>query len=476
MSLYGGVEITNQPDFDNIRKLDKLPTPAIMEMMRTGIAIDMDHFHQLSTRLGNELDEARSNICSYIPPERLDQFANDPNIDSTQQLSKLLYDVLGIGKGKRLKTTKSGDQISTGKKQLEQLKREHEVIPELLAYKERSKLKSAFADSIPQLAKWHPRIDCWCGYDHDHWECDGVFRVHTDILTTRTTTGRPASKSPNLQQIPARTELGLQIRAGFIATPGMELVSADFSQLELRILAHRAQAQRLIWIFENDRDAHTQTAIWAFDLKDESQVDKILHRAPAKNVGFALVYGETVMGLYEQMLITFAAANMDVPDWFSKDWCADFFDRYHGVYPEVQPYMDHEFYKSRRYGIVWGMFGRVRRIPEVRSVHQRVMSAGLRQAGNHAIQNSGSDMLKLAIAQIQDEVVETLRSMEIPISPLMIIHDEWLGEVCRGMGETVGEEVERIMGDVLKDKDTGENRFTVPIKAESKVMDRWEKD
>lgn len=482
MALYSGIQLTGQPDLHNIRKLDILPIRPVTEMMRYGMAIDVPKLEQLSETLGREMRDLRYEICSYIPPEKLDEFieASDMdsdddyvpmNMDSPKQMRTLLFRVLGVGAGKELKLTKGGD-ISTGKRQMEARKSDHPVVQKVLDYRERAKLKGTYTDKMPRIAKFHPHRACWCGLPH----LTPSMRVHCDIMLTRAATGRPTTKAPNLQNIPVRSKHGRAVRSAFIASPGCVMVTVDFSQLELRLLAHVAFCSRLIEIFRLKKDPHTMTAMDAFNESDETKIDALTQRAPAKNVNFAIVYGETWKGLYEQLVSdTYGKSGIPVPDWLTPDWCKWFIEKWHSIYFEVAPYMEQQFYHARRYGVTWTSFGRIRRVPEVRSVHRRVVAAGLRQAGNEKIQGTGADMLRLAQAEIQDWIEQEVRPDGIWCWPLNEVHDELIFETEPDFGEILLAKCEEVMENVLVDKDTGEDLCRVPIKAEGKVMTRWEK-
>lgn len=479
--LYRGITLPGCPDPDNIRKLDILPIPQIRRMQRVGVAIDREWLWDLSARLEARKQELRKDIASFIPPDRLDEFvgASDDNIainvDSAEQIARLLYDVLGVGWGKRLKKTKSGDRLSTGKKQLETLKRDHSVIPLILEYRECSKLKSTYTDKLPVIARLHRRGGCsQCGRVHrkDH------HRVHTSILTTRTDTGRLASKNPNLQNIPARTKLGAEVRKAFIPEcDEFALLSCDYSQIELRLMGHAAREPSMIRIFSTGGDIHLDTAMRAFGIADPKAVDKILHRAPCKNVNFGIVYGLGPPGLYDLMAVTYATAGMDLPDWLTVEWCEGFIDKWFGLYPECHAYLDLQHYRARRYGIVWDFFGRVRRVPEVRSVHERVQAAGLRQAGNMPIQGSAAGVFKIGAARVEERF-ELIRSQGVEVEALLPIHDELLIEVEREWADEVKEMAVECMAGALDREDTGECACRVPVKVDGKVMTngRWEKE
>jgi DNA polymerase-1 len=496
MALYAGIKLTGQPDLENIRKLDLLPMRPITEIMRYGFAIDIPHLEVLTDELTLQMDVLRRKICDQIPADKLDQFMEVAdskeaewdegtdrsinvsfNADSAMQVRKLLFRVIGIGGDRTLKLTKTGD-ISTGKKQLEGLKLGNQIVQDILDYRGCSKLKGTYTTTMPKMALFHPestllRPRCpVCRLEHwaDTW------RIHTQILTTRTSTGRPATKKPNLQNIPVRSANGRRVRSAFIASPGTELVAVDFSQLELRILAHVARVVKMIACFIQDKDIHEMTAMEAFQIASH-MVDKILHRAPAKNVNFAVVYGETAQGLYEQLVSdTYGKSGIPVPEWLTLEWCEAFLRKWFTIYPEVLAYMHQEFERAARYGHVWSLFGRVRPTPEIKSVHRSTVSAGQRQAGNMKIQGSGADMLKLAQAEIQDWIEQVLRPNNVWCWPVNEVHDELIFEVEEGLGKFVLKKCIDVMSKVMFDKDTGEDLFRVPVKAEGKVMQRWVKE
>lgn len=480
MSLFGGIELPGHPDLENVRKLDLLPLPAIGRMQRMGIAIDPEWFRDLSFRITTRMDELRKDICNYIPPETLEEFVSesgdelDFNVNSAPQIAELLFKKLHIGRGLRLKTTKSGSRLSTGKKQLETLKRFHPVIPRILDYREHSKLKSTYTDALPRLARLHNRGTCLrCGRFHyrEH------LRIHTTILTTRTDTGRLASKRPNLQNIPARSALGREVRKGFIATEGMRLVTADYSQIEMRFLAHCARERNLLRIFEQHLDPHTDTAMRAFGKTYEevtSDLGKLLYRAPCKNVNFGICYGLQANGLHDLMAVTYATAGIDLPDEIDLDWCADFIDQWFDLYPDAAEYFDLQHYRARRYKIVWTLFGRVRRVPEVDSVHERVQAAGLRQAGNMPIQGVAGDVFKIGMSRAHERF-EQYRHCGVDVELLLPVHDELVSEVDEAWSDIAKEGMVCEMSQAMTDTETKELRCRVSVDADGKEMERWTK-
>ncbi len=471
MALFGGIQVTGQPNLINIRKLDMLPMPCIMEMMQRGFAVDLDLLRDTGDKIATELNELKYNICAYIPVEQLDYFMAKSNlddddtpinIDSNIQLCELLFETLGIGADRELKRTKSGKQISTGKRDLEKLRREHEIIGKVLHYKELSKLKAAFCDSLPLRAVWDNKTQ--------------THRIHTQILSTRTATGRYASKEPNLQQIPVRTHYGQLIRKAFVASPGKKLVDCDFSQIELRMLGWIAKANSIIEVYLRDGDIHDNTARKVFGLKPDEKPDKIKHRLASKRVNFGIQNGTTKIGLYAQLVSEYGANGVDVPDWLTEDWCDWFIKRWLEEYFEVPQFFSNQHYRAYRYGLVWDEFGRIRLIPEVKSVHGRIVEAGLRQAQNMPITATAAELMKLAIAEVHDFVVREIRTQGIECDPLLTIHDEGIWEIDEKWADAFKDVVGGIFSNVMIDKDTGENLCPVPIRAEGTVLDRWEKE
>ncbi len=501
MALFGNIAIPGKPDLLNIEKLDALPMAQIQRMMRVGIAIDREWFWQMSSDLEAEKTELRKQITSYIPADELEDIigkdikaeeaeeedegkgkdkevkvkrTSDFNVNSAVQMAELLFKQLGVGRGKQLKMTKTGDRLSTGKKQLETLKKDHPVIPLILEYRECAKLRSTYCEPLPKLARLHNAGECQlCGLQHPeaHW------RVHTQLVTTRTDTGRLASRKPNLQNISTRTERGRRVRKGFVAQKGKLLVSRDYAQIELRLLAHLANESNMIRIFEANGDIHLDTAMRAFNINDPKKVDKILHRAPCKNVNFGVCYGLGGPGLYDLMAITYATAGQSMPDWITLQWCEDFIDKWFDLYPAVRQYVETQHYRARRYEIVWTPMGRVRRIPEVRSVHQRVQMAGLRQAGNMPNQGYAADTMKIGMARSESNVLSRLRDdNRIYAEALLPIHDELVSEVDEDWADDVGEMVGVEMERALVDEDTGVLMCRVPIKTDGHSMKQWAKD
>lgn len=505
MALYGGVQLVDRPDPSNIQKLDIMSIPILGRMMRFGMRRDLDRISELESQMSNRMKELRKDIASEIPPEHLDKFIelsggygdedsassntedrissestegieNDSgfNVESPDQLAKLLYTILNLDKGSvQVKKTKSGTRLSTGKKTLEQLKREHPVVPLILEYRENSKLLGTYLRTAKRKARFHPHgSDCpVCG--RHHWEDE--WRTHTTLLTTRTATGRTACKNDNLANIPTRTKLGQAIRATFVAPKGMVIAQRDFSQIELRLLADRSGDERMISVYLKDGDIHIETAMGTFGITDPKKVDKILHRAPAKNVNFAIGYMITGSGLLDLMAVTYATAGVPLPEWMTEAWCDGFIEKWFGVYPGAKRYLDSQEEYIRRYSHACTRMGRVRRIPQARSYLGYVQQAGIREGCNHGIQGFSADIMRLAMAEI-DEHLHNLKEVGVDSWPLMTIYDELLIECGEDHGEIVECALEEVMDNVLTDKASGVRMCKVPIKSEGKVLTRWVKE
>ena len=295
MSLFGGVETPGHPDLANVARLDRLAIPFIRRARRLGIAIDRPYFAELGSRFATEIVSLERDIASYIPADRLNSFADASaaveeesgsaqfNAGSAEQIGRLLFELLGLGKTVELKRTKNGERISTGKRQLELIKLEHPVVPLILRHREIKKLKTTYCDGLPKRAVFHPRSVgsatcpvCELPHSTDQW------RIHGEMGTTRAETGRINHKNPNLGNIPTRTEDGQAVQAGFVAPPGMRLVNRDLSQIELRCLAHLARCQSMIEVYDVGGDMHDDTCRRVFNIPADEKPDKYKHRMAAK--------------------------------------------------------------------------------------------------------------------------------------------------------------------------------------------------
>lgn len=489
--------LQSHPNLSNIRLLDSLPMLMLRRMMRTGIAIDLPKLAGLSAQMGERMRELEAEVRKHVPTEKWNEFVGkDPdaeessdlvaeekprelpqiNVNSAEQMAWFLFDVLGLGAGKNLKRTADGHRISTGKKQLELLKEEHGVIQLLLEYRENHKLKTTYADALPKRARLHPKGKCpICSSIGDPvYHLDSHYRIHTTFTSTRTETGRYASKAPNLQNIPARSELGEQIRSAFIASPGYKLVGADHSQIELRTLAHCSGDRLMRRIFREGGDIHDRTTAGIFKLQKVDKKEKVVvaadgslidwhhysarMRAPMKNINFGICYGLTPIGLQAQLALSGI--------YLSEEECAQLIAQWFGFYTSVEPYMNEQHYRARHYGMVWDMWGRVRYCSGVYSVHRRVQQEALREAGNQPIQAGATGLMKLAMWDMWCRDLEAFRG-EVPVNPLLTVHDELI------------EETEEWMADDLLDLNVGVMcgvaELAVPIGAAGNAMACWEK-
>lgn len=481
MSLYGGITLPGKPDLDNIRKLDTMIIPQLNRMSRVGIEVDIPYLNELGVEFSGRMKELQKDIASYVPPDKLDLFAaaaadieeeNDSstiNPASADQIRTLMFDLLKIGSGKKLKSTSKG-LVSTGKKNIDLCRDDHPIVPLIQQYRELSKLKSAFCDALPGLARLHPQgRDCpSCELMH----VEPTWRLHTTFTTTRAITGRLSSRRPNLQQIPIRTKEGARIRAAFCASKGKRLVSCDFSQMEIRDLAHLANATSMIRIYEADGDIHQYTAMKSFGITDPAKVDKYLHRLPAKRTNFGIQNGTTGKGLLAQLTGDYWAAGVKPPEFVTETWCDQFILDWHKAYPEVQPYFDEQYNHAFRYGFVWNPFGRVRWIPQVKSTLPWKRSEGLREAQNFAVTSSNAEQTKLAMAECE-EFFERMRQADYDCEALLSIHDQIIAEVNEDVAEEVGGVVANIFAHVMDDRETGECLWRCPISSDCEVLERW---
>jgi DNA polymerase-1 len=483
MSLYAGIDIPGCPDLDNVRKLDLAIIPFLRRAKRLGIAIDRDHFPRLKSEFCAEISTLERDISSYIPVERLAEFSTrsaeieeesggiEFNASSAVQIGKLLFDMLGVGKDKPLKRTKGGTSLSTGKKQLELVKADHPIVPLVLRHRELKKLVTTYC-TLPELARFHPRGECCpvceLRHDSDQW------RIHGEMGTTRAQTWRINHKSPNLGNIPTRTEDGQKVQAGFIAPPGMKLVIWDMSQIELRGLAHLSNCKSMIQVYLDGGDLHDDTCHRALGVPWDVKPDKIKHRMAAKRVNFGIQNGTTEKGLYMQLVMDFGTNKIPIPKWLTETWCKQFIIDWLESRPEVVEYFQLQWFRARRYGRVWNPFGFCRLVPEVRSVHSWIRDAGLRQAQNLPVTSTAAGQLKLSMVKSND-LLQRMYDDSNWCWPLLTIHDAIMVEAAEEIAEEVGEVIGVSMNTCMTDEDSREHRFRVPIESDGQVVDRWEK-
>jgi len=386
----------------------------VMEM--NGVLLDAKQLAAFSRELGEQIAELEDRIYAA---------AGAPfNINSTQQLGQVLFEQLKLPGARRTKTG-----YSTAADVLEGLRDKHEIVGYLLDYRQLTKLKSTYVDALPALV--NPQTG----------------RVHTSFNQTVAATGRLSSSDPNLQNIPARTELGRQVRAAFIAPPGRVLLSADYSQVELRILAHVSGDEALRAAFERGEDIHAATAATLFDVPLD-QITKE-HRRMAKAINFGIIYGMSEYGLAQRINVT-------------PEEAAQYIAEYLGEYPRVKGYLDRTIRQAREQGYVATLLGRRRYTPELRSQNRNLQSAGERAAVNHPIQGTAADIIKVAMVHLQREIESRgLRSLLT-----LQVHDELVLEVPEGELD----EATALVVDVME----GAFEMTPPLKVDVKVGENWE--
>jgi DNA polymerase-1 len=361
-------------------EIDLPLAPVLYRMEKAGVRINTAALGKLSERFGAELTRVGERICE-LAGERF-------NINSPKQLGVVLFTKLGLPSPPARGKNKS---VSTAQDVLEFLSEKHEVPRLVLEYRHLSKLKSNYVDALPLLA-------------------DSDSRVHTTFQSAATATGRLSSINPNLQNIPVRTELGREIRAAFIAAPGTELLSADYSQIELRLLAHFSGDPLLIRAYAEEIDIHTLTASEVFGVPVDGMDKETRNRAKAVN--FGIVYGISAFGL---------AAQLTIPQAEAKAYIERYFSRYQGV----QAFIEKTLELTRREGLVRNMFGRMRPIPDIESRNPNQRGFAERTAINTPLQGTGADLIKLAMISLDRKLAE--RKMKTRM--VLQVHDELLFEV-----------------------------------------------
>ncbi len=353
--------------------------PVLVAMESRGVLVDRDLLGKMGAEFERELAGLEEEIHRLAGLEF--------NVNSPQQLQEVLFDQLGLPKGRKTKTG-----YSTDSEVLEGLVTEHPIASRLLDYRSMSKLKSTYIDALPRLIE--PRTG----------------RIHTSFNQTVATTGRLSSSEPNLQNIPVRTEAGRRIRRAFIAPPGRVLLSADYSQIELRIMAHLSRDERLIEAFRRGEDIHTSTAAAIFEVPLEEVSED--QRRQAKTVNFGVMYGMGSVSLGKQLGIPSAQA---------KDFIESYFERFQGV----ARYIEETREAARRNGFVTTLLHRRRYLPELESGAHQIRAFAERTAVNTPIQGSAADLIKLAMIAVHDWI----ESSGVAAEMIIQVHDELVFEV-----------------------------------------------
>ncbi|HLQ62272.1 MAG TPA: DNA polymerase, partial [Candidatus Acidoferrales bacterium] len=395
----------------------ELPLARVLAGMETeGVAIDVPYLQVMGLELAEQLSQIEAEVAEVADGE--------VNLNAPQQLASLLFEQLKLPVGRRTKTGYSTDADT-----LEFLRDKHPIVPRILDHRQLAKLKSTYIDALPQL------VDPTTG------------RVHTSFGQAATATGRLSSSNPNLMNIPIRTELGQRIRRAFRAgRVGCGLLSADYSQIELRIAAHLSGDPQMQAAFAAGQDIHTATAAAVFKVPLE-QVDPNQRRL-AKVANFGSIYGQGEHGLSQQLSIP-------------GDVAREFLGSYWGTYGRLKEYLDGVRQKAREEGLVVSATGRRRAIPDLRSPNYQLRAAAERMAINFPIQSLAADIIKIAMVRLQGEIDEAGLEGRM----LLQVHDELLFEVPEAELDTFAEMVPRVM--------TGAYELETGIEVETRAGPNW---
>ncbi len=404
---------------DNLGLLQKIEMPLMLvlaQMELNGVAVDLEMLKKLSLEVNENIKKVSKKIFDLAGMEF--------NISSPLQLREVLFEKLDIPV-EGIKKGKTG--LSTSAEQLEKMHGLHPIIEEIEIYRELAKLQNTYVDVLPTL------INKKTG------------RIHTTFNQAVTATGRLSSSEPNLQNIPIRTEIGREVRKTFVAEEGNVLISADYSQIELRIVASMAQDKQMIEIFDKDLDIHIATAA-AINSVPLIEVTKEMRRA-AKEINFGVLYGMGTYGLSWRADISHAQA---------KDFIQKYFEQFGGV----KQYIDQTIEFTKKEGFCETLFGRRRYIPELNSHNFQMRSAGERMAINHPIQGTAADLIKMAMIEVNSKIRNNS-----DVRLILQVHDELVLEVKKGEEEKIGQIVKETMESVVK--------LRVPVKVEVNIGHSW---
>jgi len=395
--------------------------PVLADMEQAGVRIDSAALAAQSAQLERDLAERTSRI--------VDLAGEEFNINSPKQLSEILFEKLKLPALKRTGKTRTA---STAVDVLEELALVHDLPRQILEWRTIQKLKGTYIDALPQLV--NPQTG----------------RVHTSFNQAVAATGRLSSSEPNLQNIPIRTELGREIRRAFVADPGCVLISADYSQIELRVLAHLAQDETLIEAFRRGDDIHEQTALKVFGAS--SGLDPHELRRRAKIINYALLYGKTAFTL---------ARDIGVPPQAAQQ----FIDAYFAGFPRVRGFIDRTLADARQSGFVTTMFGRRRAVPELNSRNGQIRSATERIAVNLPIQGSAADIMKKAMIDVHGELARRRAARADAARMILTVHDELLFEVPKEAADEVAALVRTKMEHAVE--------LSVPLTVDVGIGENW---
>ncbi len=405
----------DEKDLSSIYRDIELPlAPLLYRMERAGICLDSEVLAELSHHLGEELEKLTNKICQLAGREF--------NINSPKQVGEC-FEALNIISGRKTST----GRVSTSKAVLEELALTHELPRLIIEYRELEKLKSVYTDALPHQVA-----------------ADG--RIHGQLNQTVAATGRLSASDPNLQNIPIRTELGRRIRRAFVAEPGNKLISADYSQLELRLLAHITRDEVMLDAFQKGDDIHNRTSRLVFGAKTDAELKE--SRRFSKIVNFAIAYAIEPWGLSQRVGISRQEARKVIDD-------------YYATYKGVRRYMDEIPGQAREHGYVRSLYGRIRPLAGINDRNANIRKAAEREAINMPIQGTASDIVKIAMLRAD----EAFRREKLDARMLMQVHDELLVECPADAAERVAQTLKREMENAVE--------LDVPLIAETGIGDNW---
>lgn len=400
-----------------IYELEKELRPVLRKMEKTGFLLDIKFLKELGNKVSRELEEIKKEVIKIA--------GEDFNLNSTHDLGKIIFEKLGLG-GKKIKKTKTGI-YSTASDELEKIKESNPIIPLMLKWRELSKLYSTYIDSLPRLVNAK----------------DG--RIHTTFKQFGAVTGRLSSENPNLQNIPTKGEYGLEIRKAFIAPEGYLILSADYSQIELRVAAVLSKDEKMIETFIKGEDIHSRTAAEIFNVPIEKVTKEM--RREAKTLNFGVLYGMGARAFAQSSGISFGDAQK-------------FISEYESDFSGLARFMREMKEKAKSQGYVETLWGRKRYMPELNSPNPGIRSSGERMAINMPIQGTAADIIKFAMVLLDDKI-----GKEKDIKMILQVHDELVFEVKK---ELVGK-----YSSIIKDCMENIVSLSVPLEVEIEIGENW---
>ena len=414
--------LQNEQFLNIFDKLESRLIPVLAQMEETGIKIDKKYFGEFQ----NELEEKINMLQNEIYELAGEEF----NIDSPQQLGEVLFEKLQIPSGKKTKTG-----YSTNVEVLEMIANNGELAEDkrmigkkLLEYRAYKKLLSTYIEPIPKLA-------------------DKEDRIHTTFNQNGTSTGRLSSANPNLQNIPVRTDDGIRIRTGFVAKEGHSLISFDYSQIELRVLAELSKDKHLVQAYQDDQDLHSLTARKIFFKTEEDEISRN-ERSIAKVINFSILYGKTPFGLSKELGITVQEASQYIRTYFEE-------------YPRVRKFLEIVTETAKLHGFVETFYGTRRYISGINAKNKNIQAQAVRMAVNTVVQGTAANIIKKVMIELYQEFKNDKN-----IKMLLQVHDELIFEVCDEFSKEYMEKIEKIMENTVKFK-------KVPLKANGSVAKNW---